>query len=130
MDSLLLAYIDPGSGALIWQAIVAGVTQRAAIMEALLADVYGPNKLVGEGVIPAAVVALKQGVGRLIRDAHDRGVLMLCDPRLLTRSYGGLFLDNLPPMPRTRALAEVERFFAARRVEDGAAVASAGAAAP
>ncbi len=43
-----------------WQAIVAGVTQRAAIMESLLADVYGPNKLVGEGVIPAAVVAGSQ----------------------------------------------------------------------
>jgi ATP-dependent DNA helicase DinG len=62
--------------------------------------------------IPAAVIALKQGAGRLIRDVHDRGVLVLCDPRLTTRSYGKLFLASLPPLPRTRALADVERFFA------------------
>jgi ATP-dependent DNA helicase DinG len=62
--------------------------------------------------IPAAVIALKQGAGRLIRDVHDRGVLMLCDPRLTTRGYGKLFLASLPPLPRTRALGDVERFFA------------------
>ncbi|MGH8174426.1 MAG: ATP-dependent DNA helicase [Rhodanobacteraceae bacterium] len=62
--------------------------------------------------IPAAVIALKQGAGRLIRDINDRGVLMLCDPRLSSRSYGKLFLASLPPLPKTRVLADVERFFA------------------
>ena len=61
--------------------------------------------------IPAAVIALKQGAGRLIRDINDRGVLVLCDPRLTSRNYGKLFLASLPPLPRTRALADVERFF-------------------
>ncbi|MEO5561614.1 MAG: ATP-dependent DNA helicase, partial [Dokdonella sp.] len=64
-----------------------------------------------EWQIPAAVIALKQGAGRLIRDVHDRGVLMLCDPRLTTRGYGKLFLASLPPLPRTRELADVQRFF-------------------
>ena len=45
------------------------------------------------------------------RDVDDRGVLMLCDPRLLTRSYGRIFLDNIPAMRRTRSLGEVEAFF-------------------
>lgn len=62
--------------------------------------------------LPQAVIALKQGVGRLIRDVSDRGVLVLCDPRLLTRSYGRVFLDSLPPMPKTRDLARVRAFFA------------------
>jgi ATP-dependent DNA helicase DinG len=61
--------------------------------------------------IPAAVIALKQGAGRLIRDVHDRGVLVLCDPRLTTRNYGKLFLASLPPLRRTMALADVQRFF-------------------
>lgn len=62
--------------------------------------------------LPQAVIALKQGVGRLIRTEHDRGVLVLCDPRLLGRSYGGLFLDSLPPLPRTREITTVAAFFA------------------
>ena len=62
--------------------------------------------------LPQAVIALKQGAGRLIRDVSDRGVLMLCDPRLLTRFYGRAFLDSLPPMPRTRNLERVKAFFA------------------
>jgi ATP-dependent DNA helicase DinG len=62
--------------------------------------------------LPQAVVALKQGFGRLIRDAQDRGVLVLCDPRLLTRSYGRIFLRSLPPMPLTRDLSRVLEFFA------------------
>ena len=61
--------------------------------------------------VPTAVIALKQGAGRLIRDVHDRGVLMLCDPRLITRPYGKLFLKSLPPMPITRELADVAEFF-------------------
>jgi ATP-dependent DNA helicase DinG len=49
--------------------------------------------------LPQAVIALKQGAGRLIRDTTDRGVLMLCDPRLLNRPYGRVFVSSLPPMP-------------------------------
>jgi ATP-dependent DNA helicase DinG len=64
-----------------------------------------------EQQIPAAVIALRQGIGRLIRDETDRGVLMVCDPRLLKRSYGQIFLDSLPPMRRTRAIEEVREFF-------------------
>ena len=62
--------------------------------------------------LPQAVIALKQGVGRLIRTETDRGVLVLCDPRLLEKSYGRLFLDSLPPFPKTRDVADVEAFFA------------------
>ena len=58
------------------------------------------------------MIALKQGAGRLIRDVADRGVLMLCDPRLTTRAYGKLFLQSLPPLPMTRELADVQAFFA------------------
>jgi ATP-dependent DNA helicase DinG len=72
--------------------------------------------------IPAAVIALKQGAGRLIRDTHDRGVLMLCDPRLSTRSYGRLFLASLPPLPRTRAFADIAAFFSAAGRSDAASV--------
>ena len=61
--------------------------------------------------IPSAVIALKQGAGRLIRDVRDRGVLVLCDPRLSSKGYGKLFLGSLPPMPRTHALADVQAFF-------------------
>lgn len=62
--------------------------------------------------LPQAVIALKQGVGRLIRDVDDRGVVVLCDPRLLSRFYGRVFMDSLPPMPVTRELDDVKRFFA------------------
>ncbi|NUO74700.1 MAG: ATP-dependent DNA helicase [Lysobacter sp.] len=62
--------------------------------------------------LPQAVIALKQGAGRLIRTETDRGVLVLCDPRLLSKSYGRVFLDSLPPLPRTRELADVAGFFA------------------
>ncbi len=62
--------------------------------------------------VPQAAIALKQGAGRLIRDATDRGVLVLCDPRLLKKGYGHSFLDSMPAMTRTRELADVERFFA------------------
>ncbi|SCZ55738.1 ATP-dependent DNA helicase [Thiohalomonas denitrificans] len=65
--------------------------------------------------LPQAVISLKQGVGRLIRDATDYGVLVLCDPRLGSRSYGRVFLDALPPMTRTRKLEVVERFFRIRQ---------------
>ncbi len=70
-----------------------------------------------EHQLPEAVIALKQGTGRLIRDVHDRGVLMLCDPRILQKPYGKLFLRSLPTMPITSSLREVEAFFA-RDVSD------------
>jgi ATP-dependent DNA helicase DinG len=61
--------------------------------------------------LPHAVITLKQGAGRLIRDPHDRGVLMLCDPRLFSRPYGRVFLASLPPMALTRDAGDVQRFF-------------------
>ena len=61
--------------------------------------------------LPTAVIALRQGIGRLIRDVTDRGVLMVCDPRLLKKSYGQLFLDSVPPMKRTRDIVDVQEFF-------------------
>ncbi len=62
--------------------------------------------------LPSAVITLKQGIGRLIRDRTDRGVLVLCDPRLRSKSYGRVFLDSLPDMPRTSDPADVRGFFA------------------
>lgn len=61
--------------------------------------------------VPSAVITLKQGVGRLIRDASDRGVLVLCDPRLMNKPYGRVFRRSLPPMPITRRIEDVEAFF-------------------
>ena len=66
--------------------------------------------------LPQAVIALKQGAGRLIRSETDRGVLVLCDPRLLSKSYGKTFLDSLPPLPRTRRIEDVADFFSGRPV--------------
>ena len=62
--------------------------------------------------LPQAVIALKQGAGRLIRSETDRGVLVLCDPRLVGKAYGRIFLDSLPPLPKTRDVADVQAFFA------------------
>ena len=64
--------------------------------------------------LPQAVIALKQGAGRLIRSETDRGVLVLCDPRLLSKSYGRVFLDSLPPLPKTREVSDVQAFFASQ----------------
>ncbi|WP_413403264.1 ATP-dependent DNA helicase [Pseudoalteromonas sp. KJ71-7] len=60
--------------------------------------------------LPQAVIALKQGVGRLIRDNKDKGVLVICDNRLVTRQYGQVFLKSLPPMRRTRSLEDANTF--------------------
>ena len=65
----------------------------------------------GEYQLPQAVIALKQGVGRLIRDDNDKGVLVICDPRIRTKSYGITFLNSLPRVPRTSKLEVVQRFF-------------------
>jgi len=64
--------------------------------------------------LPRAVIALKQGAGRLIRDEADRGALVICDPRLVEKHYGKRIWRALPPFRRTRALAEVEAFFGKR----------------
>lgn len=60
--------------------------------------------------IPQAVITLKQGAGRLIRDPSDKGVLVICDNRLVTRHYAKTFLASLPDMHRTRSLDEVDSF--------------------
>lgn len=61
--------------------------------------------------VPQAAIALKQGAGRLIRDESDRGVLVLCDPRLLKKGYGHVFLDAMPEFARSRELDDVLAFF-------------------
>ena len=61
--------------------------------------------------LPYAVITLKQGAGRLIRDEADSGVLMICDPRLISKPYGRKIWQSLPPFKRTRFLAEVQAFF-------------------
>ena len=63
--------------------------------------------------LPQAVIALKQGVGRLIRDTTDKGVMMICDPRLTAKPYGRVFRESLPPMRITRELGEVTDFLRA-----------------
>jgi ATP-dependent DNA helicase DinG len=55
-------------------------------------------------------------VGRLIRDVSDRGVLVVCDTRLVTKSYGKVFINSLPAMKRTRDFDEVKAFFEAADV--------------
>lgn len=60
--------------------------------------------------IPQAVISLKQGVGRLIRDVTDSGALVICDPRLVTRQYGEVFMRSLPEMRRTRDTDLVKQF--------------------
>ncbi|HHX8631211.1 ATP-dependent DNA helicase [Vibrio diabolicus] len=72
--------------------------------------------------IPDAVITLKQGVGRLIRDQKDHGALIICDNRLVTRDYGGIFLGSLPPIPRTRDLDGIKAFL---KVEQSVTDASA-----
>ena len=61
--------------------------------------------------LPRAVINVKQGAGRLIRDETDRGVLMICDPRLISKPYGKRIWRSLPPMRRTREQGEVLAFF-------------------
>lgn len=64
--------------------------------------------------LPAAIINLKQGAGRLIRDENDSGVLMICDPRLISKGYGRRIWQSLPPFKRTREISAVEEFFARR----------------
>ena len=67
--------------------------------------------------LPRTVINLKQGAGRLIRDEADRGVLMICDPRLITKSYGKRIWQSLPPFKRTRELSEAVEFFSTPSVK-------------
>lgn len=60
--------------------------------------------------LPEAIISLKQGAGRLIRDEHDRGVLMICDPRLIAKPYGRRIWQSLPPFSRSRELSAVQAF--------------------
>ncbi|MGI9222345.1 MAG: ATP-dependent DNA helicase [Woeseiaceae bacterium] len=62
--------------------------------------------------LPQAVLAMKQGAGRLLRDPSDYGVIVLCDPRILSKSYGRTFLRSFDPMPSTQTLDDVAKFFA------------------
>ncbi len=64
--------------------------------------------------LPQAIINLKQGAGRLIRDSRDYGVLTLCDPRLLSKSYGKKFMRSLPQMPITHDIKKVQEFFQER----------------
>ena len=64
--------------------------------------------------LPEAVITLKQGVGRLIRHHDDRGAIIICDNRLVMRPYGAIFLNSLPPSPRTRDLNKVIDFLLAK----------------
>jgi ATP-dependent DNA helicase DinG len=72
--------------------------------------------------LPRAVINLKQGAGRLIRDESDRGVLMICDPRLLSKPYGKRIWQSLPPFKRSKVLSEAVSFFNAESAELTASV--------
>ena len=80
----------------------------SARIDKLTAD--GKNAFM-EYQLPYSVITLKQGAGRLIRDETDRGVLVICDPRLITKPYGKRIWQSLPPFRRTKELADVEAFF-------------------
>ncbi len=71
--------------------------------------------------LPLAALSLKQGAGRLLRDDNDYGVVVLCDPRIMTKRYGKTFLQCLAPMPSTSALNEVSSFLAAHEREGAVA---------
>ena len=65
----------------------------------------------GEYQVPEAVLALRQGVGRLLRRSDDFGLIAILDRRVVTRGYGAVFRGNLPEMPWTRDRAAVAEFF-------------------
>jgi ATP-dependent DNA helicase DinG len=138
-DQLLRSFRDAGNAVLLgtgsfWE----GVDVKGAALSVVIIDklpfaapddpllkarldairAQGGNPFFDEQV-PQAVIALKQGVGRLIRDAGDFGVVMLCDTRLVTKGYGRAFIQSLPPMRRTRELEEVQGFLRERLREEG-----------
>ncbi len=96
-----LPFASPGDP--VWQARIDALKSR------------GGNPFIEEQ-LPHAVITLKQGVGRLIRDVSDRGVLVVCDSRLVSKSYGKVFINSLPAMRRTRDFDEVAAFFQASDV--------------
>jgi ATP-dependent DNA helicase DinG len=129
-DQLLRAFREAGNAVLLgtgsfWEGIdVKGEALSVVIIDKLpfaapddpllkarLAAIreQGGNPFFDEQV-PQAVISLKQGVGRLIRDETDSGVVMLCDTRLVTKGYGRSFIASLPPMRRTRSLEDVQAF--------------------
>jgi len=61
--------------------------------------------------VPAAIIALKQGMGRLIRTASDRGVIAILDRRLIRKHYGRFFFESLPPVPLSHRLEDIQAFF-------------------
>lgn len=67
--------------------------------------------------LPEAVIVLKQGVGRLIRDMNDRGAVIICDNRLVMRNYGQTFLQSLPNFKRTRDLNNVIKFIQQEKMD-------------
>lgn len=75
-----------------------------------------------EHQLPQAVLSLKQGAGRLLRDQNDFGVIVLCDPRIKTKNYGGTFLKSLEPMTSTDALSAVKRFLVEHETRVSSAV--------
>lgn len=77
--------------------------------------------------LPEAALALKQGAGRLIRSEDDHGVIVICDPRLMGRPYGRVFLAALPPMTVTHELEDAQRFLRRHAPRPGAAAVSASA---
>ena len=138
-DALLTRFRDAGNGVLLgtssfWEGVdVKGTALTVVVIDKLPFAVpddpvlkarldaierRGGNPFFEEQV-PQAVIALKQGVGRLIRDPEDFGVVVLCDPRLRTRGYGRIFLDSLPPMTRTTDLEQVAEFLRVRLAHRG-----------
>jgi ATP-dependent DNA helicase DinG len=133
-DALLTKFRDAGNGVLLgtssfWEGVdVKGTALSVVVIDKLPFAVpddpvlkarldaiqqRGGNPFFEEQV-PQAVISLKQGVGRLIRDTEDFGVVVLCDPRLRTRGYGRIFLDSLPPMPRTNSIHQATQFLRTR----------------
>ena len=114
-----------------WQGVdVAGDTLSCVIIDKLpfappgdpitAARIESIAKLGGnpfdEYQVPLAILALLQGLGRLIRHRQDRGVLSILDPRILTKGYGRRFLASLPPTPIIRTIGQVEQFLARKGV--------------
>ncbi|MEM6641134.1 MAG: helicase C-terminal domain-containing protein, partial [Pseudomonadota bacterium] len=101
---------------------VAGDQQAATVGQAcfepgMLKSTYGTGCF---AQVPEAVITLKQGVGRLIRDPDDLGVCVLCDPRVTAKAYGRVFLASLPPMPVTHDVEQATAFLAQTRPGSGA----------
>ncbi|OQY42240.1 MAG: hypothetical protein B6240_14170, partial [Desulfobacteraceae bacterium 4572_87] len=80
----------------------------AARIEAMRAN--GGNPFM-DYQVPSAIISLKQGLGRLIRKASDRGIMAILDKRIVTSRYGGMFLKSLPSIPLIYDMAEMDRFF-------------------